>query len=450
MRKLTDLIILNNLYIAALAIKDRKMKQLLRRITENWFLSEPLMFAAFCTHQLTENNKLTVPFRTGDRRIEYSINVIAALTPEQTEEYLKTEMIRILLKHPYQRQPPFPNRTALTFASNITIADNESFYNIDLPGVGQWPLPPDLCFEEYYAKVFAILSQPPQDNKTNRTSHPELDSGAPNAEILKQVQNDTEDQSSDDEIELDLGAMEIAPLPLNQTLSDEEQISELWEEDIDVQCEINELIEVAAATNQWGTIGEKMQGLIKASLCINMDYHRMLSIFKTSVLSHKRTLTRMKPSRRFGFMQMGSRYDLATNLLIAVDVSGSVTDKSLSHFFSVINRLFKYGVEKLDVIQFDAELKSDTPIPLKKAKKEVTIIGRGGTSFQPAADYYCTHPEYDGLIYFTDGYAPPPTFLTKQPIDVLWVLTGKREYEQHREWIKSISRNRATYIPLGE
>ena len=130
MRKLTDLIILNNLYIAALTIKDRKMKQLLRRITENWFLSEPLMFAAFCTHQLTENNKLTVPFRTGDRRIEYSINVIAALTPEQTEEYLKTEMIRILLKHPYQRQPPFPNRTALTFASNITIAQALSKSNL--------------------------------------------------------------------------------------------------------------------------------------------------------------------------------------------------------------------------------------------------------------------------------------------------------------------------------
>ena len=144
---------------------------------------------------------------------------------------------------------------------------------------------------------------------------------------------------------------------------------------------------------------------------------------------------------------MGSQNELATNILIAVDVSGSVTDKSLQYFFSVINRFFKYGIEKLDVIQFDHELKTDKPKPLKKARNEVKIIGRGGTSFQPAADYYCSHPEYDGLIYFTDGYAPPPVFNTKRTIDVLWILQSKNEYELHKNWIKSIERNRVTYIP---
>ena len=32
-------------------------------------------------------------------------------------------MFRILLKHPYQRQPPFAEKALLTQASNITIAD---------------------------------------------------------------------------------------------------------------------------------------------------------------------------------------------------------------------------------------------------------------------------------------------------------------------------------------
>jgi len=158
----------------------------------------------------------------------------------------------------------------------------------------------------------------------------------------------------------------------------------------------------------------------------------------------------MRPSRRFGFTNMGSRYQLATNLLVAVDVSGSVTEKSLSYFFSAINRFFKYGIEKLDVIQFDWELKSDMPLTMKKAKREIKIQGRGGTSFQPAADFYCAHPEYDGLIYLTDGYAEIPTFNTKRPIDVLWILTSKNEFEQHKEWIKSIKGNRATYIPSLE
>ena len=168
------------------------------------------------------------------------------------------------------------------------------------------------------------------------------------------------------------------------------QISELWEDNEEACCSINEFIEVATASNNWGTVAGKLQGLIKASLKVDMDYRKMLSLFKTSVISSKRRLTRMRPNRRSGFDAMGSRYELSTNLLIAVDVSGSVTDRSLQFFFSVINRLFKYGVEKLDVLQFDAQIQGEIE-PLKKARRTVKIMGRGGTSFQPAADYYCDH-----------------------------------------------------------
>ena len=119
----------------------------------------------------------------------------------------------------------------------------------------------------------------------------------------------------------------------------------------------------------------------------------------------------------------------------------------MSKFFSIINRFFKNGIEKVDVLQFDTELKTKEPISFKKAKKEIKIIGRGGTDFQPVADYYCTHPEYDGLIYFTDGIAPIPNFNTKRNINVLWILTSKDSYNNNINWIKKLARNRATFIP---
>ena len=103
----------------------------------------------------------------------------------------------------------------------------------------------------------------------------------------------------------------------------------------------------------------------------------------------------------------------------------------------------------MDVLQFDAEIKGE-PEAFKKARKSIKIMGRGGTDFQPAADYYCKHPEYDGLIYFTDGYAEPPTYNTKRVIDVLWVLCSKSAYESNSAWIKQIKRNRVTYIPRSE
>ena len=227
------------------------------------------------------------------------------------------------------------------------------------------------------------------------------------------------------------------------------QISELWEENEEACCNINEFIEVATASNNWGSVASKLQGLIKASLKVDMDYRKMLSLFKTSVISSRRRLTRMRPNRRSGFDAMGSRYELSTNLLIAVDVSGSVSDRSLQFFFSVINRRFKYGAEKLDVLQSDAHIQGEIE-PLKKARKTVKIMGRGGTSFQPAADYYCEHPEYDGLIYFTDGYAPPPVFNTKRPIDVLWVICSRQCYMANSAWIRKIKRNRVTFIPRNE
>lgn len=415
------------------------IKQRLKNITEFWFLTEPLLFAAYCTHELIANNQIKIPIRTGQRRIEYNPNIIEEISDKQIMEYLKIEIIRIILKHPYQRLPPFPNRKVLTYASNITIADSYKTL-VQLPGVNQWPLPKNLCFEEYYNKVFAILSTPPEKNANSGESIIPPDFSPPSSDEDMETNSESSgSNASSQKTTTNKGG-------LNEQ-SSEEQLSALWEEDEDICCDINDIIEIAEASNTWGTLSENLIEIIKASKVIALDYRKILSLFKTSILSSKRSLTRMRPSRRFGFAYMGSRYNLSTNLLIAVDVSGSVTSNSLRNFFSVINRFFKNGIEKLDVILFDHELKSKKPIPFKKAKQEVKIIGRGGTSFQPAADYYCSHPEYDGLIYFTDGYAPEPAFNTKRPIDVLWIFTGKREYEKHKSWVKKLVRNKATYIP---
>lgn len=371
----------------------------IKKISEEWFLTEPLLFVVYCSHELCENSEISVPTRTGNRKIEISPQILDKTSDEMLEEYLKIEIFRILLKHPYQRQPPFAQKALLTMASNVTIADVYEVPKViknQMSGT-EYSLPTGLCFEEYYG----LLKENPS-TKTNGTA-PGLNA----------------------------------------------KLSELWEEDDEFCCAINDLIEVALANNTWGSIPGQMQSLIKASLKVDMDYRKMLSAFKTSVISSKRYLTRMRPNRRFGFDAMGSRYKLTTNLLIAIDVSGSVTDRSISFFLSVLNRFFKYGVEKVDVLQFDANIQGDIK-PFKKACKAIEVVGRGGTSFQPAADYYCAHPEYDGLIFFTDGYAKPPVYKTKRPIDVLWVLCSKNAYKDNCRWIRKLKRNRVTYIPRNE
>ena len=449
----------------------------IKRIGERWFLTEPLLFAVYCSHEFVENNSIDVPMRTGNMKVEFSPKVLDKIADDVLQEYLKVEMFRILLKHPYQRQPPFAEKALLTCASNITIAD---VYDVSrevkkqMSGM-EMKLPRGLCFEEYYN----LLKQNATPNSGKSGGEQKTDSGA----VQSGAGTDNNDGgagngSQDGDASSNSGAQgnsgggsgqdsrgssgqngggssgksrgnKGAGTPQQSQANLDAQVSELWDEDEAACCDINGFIENAQAGNTWGTIPGKLQGLIKASLKVDMDYRKMLSLFKTSVISSRRRLTRMRPNRRAGFDAMGSRYELSTNLLIAVDVSGSVTDKSLQFFFSVINRLFKYGIEKLDVLQFDARIQGE-PEPLKKARRTVKIMGRGGTSFQPAADYYCEHPEYDGLIYFTDGYAPPPVFNTKRPIDVLWVICSKQCYAENAEWIRKMKRNRVTFIPRSE
>lgn len=430
----------------------------IKKIGERWFLTEPLLFAVYCSHEFEENNSIDVPMRTGNMKVEFSPKILDRIADDVLVEYMKIEMFRILLKHPYQRQPSFAAKALLTMASNVTIAD---VYEVS-PAVKkqmsgtELNLPGGLCFEEYYNLL--LQNSTPNSGKSGGEPQQSGDKFKRNGD----GSNDSDNAGQDGDGESGgssgrdgggsggkgSGVSGNSGAGNSQEHRDT-QISELWEDNEEACCSINEFIEVATASNNWGTVAGKLQGLIKASLKVDMDYRKMLSLFKTSVISSKRRLTRMRPNRRSGFDAMGSRYELSTNLLIAVDVSGSVTDRSLQFFFSVINRLFKYGVEKLDVLQFDAKIQGEIE-PLKKARKTVKIMGRGGTSFQPAADYYCEHPEYDGLIYFTDGYSPPPVFNTKRPIDVLWVICSRQCYAENAAWIRKIKRNRVTFIPRTE
>ena len=44
-----------------------ELEQRIKKIGEHWFLTEPLLFAAYCTHELAENKMLRVPFRVGKK-----------------------------------------------------------------------------------------------------------------------------------------------------------------------------------------------------------------------------------------------------------------------------------------------------------------------------------------------------------------------------------------------
>ena len=81
------------------------MDERISRILEIWYLDEPALFQVLCSHEVAENPKMECPVRCGRRRVEYNPDYIREMSDAALSEALKTEAIRILLKHPYERRP---------------------------------------------------------------------------------------------------------------------------------------------------------------------------------------------------------------------------------------------------------------------------------------------------------------------------------------------------------
>lgn len=429
------------------------MKEMITKIVERWFLGEPALFTIYCNQHLRENHEMRCMVRCGKGFVEYNPTLLEKekVSEEQLEELMRTEMIRLFLKHPYQRQPENALPEALTLGSDMVLAQN---YRLNFKGTllpFMFQLPNKQCFEWYVNKLDGLLRQPFQienqeseEDKTENVgcgfaqeSETDLEDNGTNDKGDGEGDGNGENASSDEGENGDGAAQGNGGGGKNPerreqggqssgTLSDQQRRaladqSGLWEEDELRQQEINEIIR---DTTQWGTIPGNMVEQILASLVVKMDYRKVLSAFHTSILTSRRKLTRMKPNRRSGFAQMGSRYDLASKLLVAVVVSGSISTQTLTAFYSAIARFFKYGVETIDVVQFDVELREVTTF--EKRPREVKVFGRGGTNFQPIFDHLKTHPDYDGCIIFTDGYADEPhvDFLLKSK--VLWVCRSEK------------------------
>ena len=375
----------------------------IKTISQDWFLTEPLIFAVLCTHALKRNDNMGCDMRCGKGLIEYNPERLEHFSDDQLALRLKAEVVRIILKHPYQRQPYNPRRDVMRLSSDLTLCDNlEGMDTIGLEPPTIFDIPRDQAFEQYYSLMAGQVLQMEQDADGDGVP---IDMDMPG--------KTSSDSLTDDLLEADAGAS-------------------LWEEDELMTEKVNREIETAQRTNQWGSLKGDLKALIESSLISKQNFRAILSQFRASILSTKRHLTRMRPNRRYGFDAMGSQYAYSTHLLVAVDVSGSVPDEDIKKFLAVINRFFKQGIERIDVIEFDSRITTDKPLQLKQATGAIHISGRGGTNFQPAIDYYYEHEEYDGLVFLTDGYAPVPKLPDdKRHKPLAWILTSNGGNEEN-------------------
>jgi predicted metal-dependent peptidase len=396
------------------------------------------------------NANILCPLRTGKGRIEYNPTVIDALQDNQLKDLLKVEMIRILLQHPYARQPLGCLPMMLQTASDMVISPAYKFSWVDLAKPEDFGLPKGQYYEWYANRLNEISLTP---NPTPKGEGNFKGKGSENQEGNASGNGDSGDQQGEgnsQEAEGDQGqsqgqgqdqqgAEHSTSLASGRGDGGEASYTALWEED---QFQARQITDLVQSTTQWGSLPGDMVELIKKAAEGKIDYRGALRTFRSSILSQKRRLTRMRPSRRFGFEQMGSHYDFTTRLLIAIDTSGSVDSDILGRYFRIITTFFKYGIQEIDVLMFDHEVQG-MPIKLDEAKKnkqEFKVKGRGGTDFQAPVDYVKENPNYDGLIIITDGYAPTPEVPPFLRTKLLWVIDNEQSYKLRYESLRKTGR----------
>lgn len=357
------------------------MQKRYSHILEQWFIMEPPLFQVLCVHELAANTQMKCPLRSGRKKLEYNPEIVVEMSDETLEEALRAEAVRILLKHPYERRPDGCSQQAMGLGSNLVIGDNYSHHRFHIETPQDFNLKRGMSFE-WYAR-----------------------------EVERQ-----HDSSSTGDYEK------------------HRDLAELWDED-DMTVEmINGII---SATKQWGSIPGNLAELLTSTLKAKINWRNIFAGFRASIISSKRMLSRMRPNRRTGFDNMGSVRHLDTRLLVAVDVSGSISSESLQYFYGVINSAFRYGFESIDVVQFDHGIRAVHD--LKKVVKDIAILGRGGTSFQEPIDF--AHENgYDGLVMLTDGYAPPPTIPDGFKAGLLWVCENQDCLDHHKSWMETMGR----------
>lgn len=506
---------------------------------EQWFLTEPVFFNVYCSHRLVMNANMLCPLRSGKGRIEYNPAIIEAMPDSMLHTLMRVEIIRILLQHPYARQPMGCPSIVLQKASDLVISPAYNLAWANLAHPTDFDLPTGQNYEWYAMRLneqLEKLQQAQDDSKQQQERESEQQQGSKkkqgqgnsqgrqqgqyggqsgqqggneqeseqqgqgNGELQQgqgrgqgeqpnemavhrdgdapckgnfggqQGEESTEDNrqkttdnsqgNEGDELTEDKSQQSTVDGQGNEgdeltkdnsqqsTVDGNEEdeshakptsgYTDLWEED---QFQARQITDIVKSSSSWGSLPGGLIELIKKAAEGKVDYRAVLRMFRASILSQKRRLTRMRPSRRFGFEQMGSRYDFTTRLLIAIDTSSSVGSEDLGRYLNVTTSFFKYGIQQIDVLMFDAKVQGK-PLALTDAKKnikELKVCGRGGTDFQAPVDYAVEHPEYDGLIIITDGCASCPD-TERLRTKLLWVIDNESSYKNIYENLRKTGR----------
>ncbi len=330
----------------------------IQMIKDTWFFKEPAYFIILCMMKIVETESLTNNISCNGGSIFINKEFFRDKSNKEIEEYLKVECVRIILKHPTSRM--LPHKEIAYIASNALLASKIPLKYIKIGN--RISVEKNESYEDIYIRLCK-----------------EKDG------LNKKLNN------SDD---------------LVSKMEDAEKNAKIWEENESRSIIADNIIEKIKSQNSWGSLPEPIKSSIFAEKLDEPNYKSILRCFRKNMINSSKTLTRMKPNRRYGYSEMGQRTGYSSSLLFVGDTSGSMSKNMIGKYISFISGFFRYGIKELDFVQFDVEVYDKTLQNFRKKPKMIETVSCGGTNINDIIDFVekRSKKKYDGVIICTDGY----------------------------------------------
>lgn len=207
-----------------------------------------------------------------------------------------------------------------------------------------------------------------------------------------------------------------APRPEPLSHEERERLSVQWRQ---------RMAGAAQQALQAGKLGGALARLIDHLLQPQLPWRMLLAKYMTATARDDYNYSR--PSRREGDAIFPSLRSSEIDIVVALDTSGSVSDKEMAGFLAEIDAIKGQVRARVTLHACDAQLAADGPWrfePWEEFKLPREFKGGGGTSFLPVFDWLEREGRRpDLLVYFTDADGAFPTQEPNFP--VIWLVKGK-------------------------
>jgi len=371
---------------------------------------------------------------TDAKKFYYNPAFINELKPEETQFILAHEALHCALSHFSRRQHRVKHRwdLACDYAINpILVAEGFTPVTGSLmlrvyEGMNAeeiYPLIDDNNQSETLDQHLYDKEDDPAEGSQDSSDNPldsQSDQGTktppdkqtqPNSTPKKETQGGKGKQEFDESA----GGATAPPPPLSQ--QEAEELSVQWQQ---------RMAGAAQQAMQAGRMSGIMKRLVDELLQPRLPWRMLLARYLSAQARDDYSYTR--PSTRRGEPAIfPSLKSSQLNAVVALDVSGSVTDKELQECLSEINAIKGQLRAKVTLIACDKEIIQGFPLAFEaweEAQLPNEIQGGGGTDFRPVFTWVGQQDQApDILLYFTDAQGQFPIIEPHYP--VIWLVKGK-------------------------